>query len=185
MSIVNSIDELKAQIGGNKGIMRSNRFRIEISGGVQDKAVGSTVSLYCDSINLPGKQMATTEHFVGMKAYKRPYGYINDDVTMTFLMTNDFRQWDYFKAWSDQIVSPYDAAGNQHEGSYKKDYVREISIYTMDINGNDTKCVKLINAFPVTVNSVELAMANENATTQLTVMLAYDDWIDQGLGLNP
>jgi len=55
----------------------------------------------------------------------------------------------------------------------------------MDVNDNDTRCIKLINAFPMTVNSVELSMANENATTQLTVMLAYDDWIDQGLGLNP
>ena len=179
---VNSIDGFKASISGRKGIMRSNRFRIDISGGRQGKTDSAAVSLYCDSVNIPGKQIATTEHFVGMKAYKKPYGYINDDVTMTFLMTNDFRQWDYFKAWSDQIVSPYDAAGNQHEISYKSDYAREVSIYTMDMNDNDTKCIKLINAFPVTVNSVELSMANENAVTQLTVMLAYDDWIDQRIG---
>tara|TARA_R110000744_G_scaffold5418_11_gene19116 strand:- start:1280 stop:1828 length:549 start_codon:yes stop_codon:yes gene_type:complete len=182
---MSTIDVLKAKIGdSNKGIMRSNRFRIEISGG-GGASISSTVSLYCDSVNLPGRQIATTEHFVGMKAYKKPYGYINDDVTMTFLMTNDFTQWDYFKLWSNQIVSPYNALGNQHEVSYKEDYTREVSIYTMDINNKDTKCVKLLNAFPVTVNSVELAMANENATTQLTVMLAYDDWIDDNISYNP
>jgi len=169
-----NINDLRAAITKREGLARPNRFRIVISG--QDAIVGKEVSYFCDSVNMPGRQITTSDHSTGMKSYKRPYAYINDDVTMTFLVTNDFLQWKYFKDWTDQIIS------SNHEISYKTDYIREVSIYTMDINDKVTRGIKLTNAFPVTMNSIELSSESENTTTKLTVMLTYDDWTDINLG---
>ena len=164
--IDNSVDRMKSAISTGGGLLRSNRFRITL----QRDGKGSDIEVLCDSVNLPGRQVATTEHFVGMKAYKKPYGYINDDITMTFVLTNDYSVWQYFNDWTNLVVTP------DHEVNWKGSYTRDVKITTLDVNGNDTKTIQLLHAFPVTMNSVELSSANENDITQLTVMLAYDDW---------
>jgi len=135
--------------------------------------------LFCESANLPGRQIATQDWFASQKAYKRPYGYINDQVTMNFNLTNDYYAYNYIKSWQDMIIR---RNGGEHDFtvSYKSEYTADITIQQL---GNTdyipVKGIKLKNAFPVTLGQIGLGNGNENSISQISVTFEFDDWEEE------
>jgi hypothetical protein len=136
--------------------------------------------LFCESCNLPGRQIATQDLFTSQKAYKRPYGYINDQVTMTFNLTNDYYAYNYLKSWMDMIVRK-NGENDFHIG-YKSEYTGDITIQQL---GNTdyipVKGIKLINAYPVTLSQIALSNTSENSIAQVTVTFEFDDWEEESV----
>lgn len=210
MTLPAGIDTLKASIARRGGMARSNRFAIYmthpnkkqgllntdleslagnaarslISGG--SLSVSSFIDdprdmyLFCESVQMPGRQVTTTEHFTGMKAIKKPYAFLNEDVAMTFNLTNDFYIYKYLKSWMDLVI-PQDSETDFFL-NFKENYTTDIIIQQM---GNTdyipVYSVVLRNAYPISLNSIELSNASENAVTQCSVTFAYDNWYEEGL----
>ena len=40
----------------------------------------------------------------------------------------------------------------------------------------DEKTIKLYNAYPITISSLELSNSSENTTLRVSITLAYEDW---------
>jgi len=112
MALPAGIDALKSTIGRRGGLAKGNRFALYISHpakkpsllntdieGIFNNAARSLISggslslksfiedprdmyLLCESVTIPGRQIATQEHFTDVKAIKKPYAYMNEDVNM-------------------------------------------------------------------------------------------------------
>ena len=160
-----------------------NTLRTAIGGG--SPSLGSFLNdprdifLFCESTTMPGRQIATQDLYTDMKGVKKPYAYMNDSVSMTFNLTNDYYMYKYLKSWMDSVISKSDRGFNV---AYKENYTTDIVI--QQLGGQDyvpVYGVKLINAFPTTISSVNLANSSENTITQVQVTFEFDDWEEEGI----
>ena len=136
MALPAGIDALKSTIGRRGGLAKANRFALYISHpgkkpsifntdveGILGNAARTLISggslslssfiedprdmyLLCESVTIPGRQIATQEHYTDMKAVKKPYAYMNEDVSLAFHLTNDMYIWNYFNSWQQAIIDP-------------------------------------------------------------------------------
>ena len=134
--------------------------------------------LLCESVQLPGKRIATMEQFVTHKAIKKPYSYLVDEVTFTFVLTNDYFARKYMDQWQQMVIDQEDLKVN-----YKNDYVTDVTIQQLSTSNDmiPAYSIKLLNAFPIAVNAVELSNSSENSLLQCSVTLSFDDWQQQGI----
>lgn len=165
---MSSINDLKGIISGKGGAARSNRFKVilpPING-----VTSNELDLLCRDVNLPGRQILTRERTIGIQTRKVAYGFAQEDVSITFLLLNDYGAKRYFEAWQNIAI-------NQEtlEIGYKKDYSKKVSIFQLDNqNRNVYKC-DLLEAFPTTMNTI--ALNNElDGLVEVNVQLSYTNW---------
>lgn len=191
MALPMDIDTLKTTIGRRTGVAKSNRFSvyiplplISLNAGtiLSNIASGNTnpmqifndpreISLLCETAQLPGRTIATTDYATSMKTVKQPYAYINDEVSFTFLLTGDYYIKKLFTTWQEQIV---DTANKTLK--FKNDYTVDAYIQQLNDQHNPIYTCRLKRAFPTSVSSIELGNSNENQIVRVTVNFAYDDW---------
>ena len=183
--------------GGVGGFLANLLPSIPNIPGVLDTGTPSSreMNILCSSATLPGKQVLTTDRRIGMEFQKVAYGYAVDDVSLTFYLMNDYGVKTYFDAWIASTI-------NEETGgvAYKSEYAKSIKIHQLrraikgrsidigplsanvGIGGGTVYAVELLNAFPTTLQAVELT--NElDGLLQLTVQISYTRWkkIDSGL----
>lgn len=159
-----TIEELKGAFA--KAPAFPDRYRIQIPG------LGRGGNILCQATNLPGRQITTNERSIGMLTQKMPYGFIFDDVSLTFLLDGDYSVKNYFEDWHEDIIG-FDT----YELEYKTTYTKDVLIEQLDKESESVIYgVKLKGAFPVTVNPIELGDGLQNQITQVNVQLAFTDW---------
>mgnify|MGYP000736344289 CR=1 FL=1 len=168
---MSTVDQMLAQFRSSGGVARGNRYRVTF-----DSGEGNKLNIFCDSVSMPGRQIATTEFATTMKTYKRPYAFINEDVTISFLLTNDWYTWDYLKEWQSSIINNMDEETGAYTVNLKSEYTRPVLIEHLNERNEVTKRVTLFSAYPVTLNSIDLSNANENQIIRCSAVLAYDNW---------
>jgi hypothetical protein len=192
--MVYSVDQLKGAL--SRGLATPNLFRVYLPAlpGIVDTR---TLNLLCKNVQLPGRQLLTNDRVVGMKAVKQAYAYAQEDVSLTFHVTNDYNLKRYFEYWQNLAVDI-----ETKQLNYPDEYSFEVRIEQLekgaafdlpvDINFNlgqlnidididlftDAKSVYtciLEKAFPTTMNAIEFN--NEaNGMVELNVQLSYKDW---------
>lgn len=186
-----NIDSFKSALGRRGGVARQNFFAVTMSMPLismdpaqigRNLLAGNTsvgqvfndprdLTFLCESASLPGRNIATNDYQPVGKATKKPYGYNNDDVTMSFLLTQDYFAKTMLEGWQDLIINR-----ESHRIAYKETYCRDITIQQLSSNGTPIYTIKLKNAFPVTINAVDLNNTSENSPQRVGVTFAYDDW---------
>ena len=209
MSIINkiadtvnpsSIEDLKGSIGRRSGLAKTNRFAIFMSPPTETLAridlqrqavnllsgtfsLGSMfndprdMSLLCESCKLPGRQITTGEkqHLDFRQSVKYPTGYINEDVEFTYHLTGDYYIKEVFDRWMGTIIDQ-----DSYNLRYKNSYVSDVVIQQLNDQNIPIYGVRLINAYPITVNAVELNNSSTNSTQKLSVTLTYEDYVVEG-----
>jgi hypothetical protein len=134
------------------------------------------VALLCESCSLPGRQIQTLDkqHMNYRQSIKNPQGYFNEDVSFVFHLTNDYHMKKLFDRWLDLIVNP-----ETYQVGYKKQYVTDVTIQQLNQQNIPVYGIKLKNAFPVTVNTIELNNSS-SGTQKLNVTLTYEDYETEG-----
>lgn len=196
-----SVDQLKSTIAQRGGLARPNNFLVELPplAGVSSREM----NILCRSAALPGKQILTHDRRIGMEFEKIAYGYAVDDVSMTFLVMNDYGVRNYFDTWRKLILDEDGQTVN-----YKSEYQRRVVIHQLansipslfasaSINVGPISAgisagigiplggrldittsvytVELINAFPTTVG--EITFNNEqDSFVEMTVQFSYTNW---------
>lgn len=194
------IDDLKAIIGKRAGLARQNRFVVVMNSpasslinkdfqGLVGQALSGQiglndfindprdVALLCQSTQLPGRQFNTLEYSRNMYAnqVKIPYTYTNEDVTFTFLLTNDYYMKKFFEDWMSKV---YDF--KNHTLQYKPTYVSDLIIQQLDPKNTVVYGVKLRDAYPISVNSVNLDNTQTDAYQTLNVTFTYSEVVREG-----
>jgi hypothetical protein len=192
------IDKFKSVISKRGGLAPQNRFAVYMalplisfdpqdliakvfnqgtntSGGLFGINDPRDVSILCDSVTMPGRQIATNDLQNNLLAVKMPYTYMNDDVTFSFHITNDHFMKKYFEKWFNQIVDR-----RSMTIKYKAQYATDVIIQQLDQRDVPVYTCTLRNAFPTTIAGYEVTNSGENQTQRMQITLAYDDWYEEG-----
>jgi hypothetical protein len=182
-----SVDVLKSVISKRNGIAKLNRFMVELP-----RISGTTITLdetavLCKTASIPGKGIATHDRSIMMENQKIGYGYIVQEVAMTFLLLNDYGMRDYFDKWMNSIVNQ-----ETNEVSYKTEYQRNVKIHQLrdpveakrdvsafrliEINRrNKIYSIELEDAFPISINSIDFSN-DPDVIGEVSVSMSYTKW---------
>jgi hypothetical protein len=193
-----NVDRFKSQINKRGGLAPANRFAVYIPAPLVNfdpqaliaralKKGPNTknlltfndprdMSILCESVTMPGRQVSTTDLQNNMLPLKLPYNFLNDDVTMTFHTTNDHYVKKHFEKWvTTRIIDKKTMTLN-----YRSSYAVDIIIEQLDQQDNPVYTCVLKNAYPIAVTSYELSNSAENTTQKVTVTFTYENWEEQG-----
>lgn len=190
-----SIDNLKSTISKRGGLAKSNRFQILFtppqgsllsaagivgaltSGGGLKSMINDPrdISMLCENVTLPGRQITTVDYIAEKQSVKIPYAFINEDVTCTFLLTNDYYMKTLFDAWLEQVFDT-----ESYRAKFKKDFTTDVVIQQLNEKNVPVYGVRLENAFPTTVAGITLDNNSESAVQKINVTFSYDNYVPEG-----
>ena len=193
-----SIERIKSLISKKGGLAKANRFNVMFTPpdltlfnldlqGLLQKALTDNlnpknvlndprdISLLCDSVSMPGKQISTIDYQSVRQSVKVPYGTVQDDVELGFLLTNDYHMKTVFDKWINSIVD-----ADKYCVAYKKDITCDVVIQQLDEKDTPIYGVKLEEAFPVSMSNIELSNQSENTVQRLNVSFTYDKAVPEG-----
>lgn len=171
-----SVDKLKSEIAGRFGVARGNRYRV-IFPAIEFEMGAEAIDVLCDSVSIPGRQIFTTERYTDMKARKVAYGFGAEDVDISFILTNDWSVWNYLYRWHELVINNVNIL-NSYTVNFKEDYAKQIDIEHLNESAAAplNKRISLDNAYPTSLNAIELANASENEIIRVTASFSYDNW---------
>jgi hypothetical protein len=195
---MSNIDNLKSLISKKGGLAKKNRFNViftppsqslfnlnpeqifssAISGNFSVKNLINDprdISLLCSGASLPGRQISTLDYQAEKQTIKIPYTVIDEEVTLKFLITNDYYIKTMMDSWVGSIIDL-----ETYKVKYKEDAVTDIIIQQIDEQNTPIYGVKLINAFPTTISAIDLGNENENSIQELSVTMSYDKYVPEG-----
>ena len=173
-----SIEQLKGEIGRGGGVAKNNLFRVLLpvipeiylnSTGVA-VATPQSLNILCTRATLPGRQLMTVERTIGTVTQKVAYGYINDEVTFSFLGLNNYVVRKYLEDWQNYALNQ-----NNFEVKYKTQYAKNVIIQQLDQSHRVVYAVKLEKAFPTQLLNIDFS--NDNGQpVEVGVNLSYTRW---------
>jgi hypothetical protein len=196
-----NIDSMKSAINTHGGIARGNRycvyiphpsksmnsqFRFDPATALNNMISGdghnigdfirnpNDMFLLCQTCSIPGKRITTTEATHDHNMSKKPYSMMTDEVSMSFLLTNDYYIKKYFDMWQEMII---DSTSDHYKAMYKRDYCSDITIQQLS-QSNDLipgYSVQLVNAYPILLSAIELGEGSDSML-EVSVTWEYDNW---------
>ena len=187
-----ALNEVLGEIRGKDGISRPHRYEVTLfppTGTGGSKGTGSNIfskimgealgdgtvratGLKCESISFPGRNMDTTEDtniYGPIRSIVTGYSFA--DISATFQCSTDMREKKYFESWQRLSFNPQTFALG-----YYKDYVGSVDIHALDEQDNRRYGVKLIEAFPVSINEQSLSYAENSSYQTIGVNFKYRYW---------
>tara|TARA_B100001248_G_scaffold239270_1_gene204414 strand:- start:1192 stop:1827 length:636 start_codon:yes stop_codon:yes gene_type:complete len=193
-----SIDTLKSVIGKKGGLAPANRFNVIFAPPAvsllnlnPENIVGSIVSggfsianlindprdisILCTKATLPGRTVSTFDHQDAVQQNKYPQTFIDEEVSMTFRLTNDYYIKNMFETWMSGIFDT-----ESYRVGFKKDYSVDVVIQQLNQKNIPVYGVKMEKCFPTNLSSVELDNTADNTMSEVTVTWAYDKFKPEG-----
>ena len=161
------------------GLANPNKFKVEITFPEKIKIDNSTsrnLSLMCESISIQGRGVQTILDLqYGLRkeiAYNAP---VYQPITLSFLCTSELKEKKLLDKWNNFIVP--NNKGKGFDVAYYKDYTGTITIHLLDSDGETVKYTQTyMEAYPKTVNSIELNHSTTNAVARVTAEFQYAYW---------
>ena len=160
-------------------LARVNRFEVFIYAPTtltnKNIANSGAVSLYCEMASLPPVNISTKSFKIFGPTYQRPFGaeYGGEGISLTFHVDRDMQVKKFFDEWTAKVVDP-----DTGLVGYQEDYISTIRLRQLDEQDNVTYEIELLEAFPRSVNLLELNNSAQNQTHRLNVLFAYRYWKD-------
>ena len=193
-----NIDNLKSTISKKGGLAPPNRFNVIFAPPAVsllnlnvENIIGSVISgnfnagnllndprdisILCKSVTLPGRTLSTFEHDHDRQQNKYPYTFIDEDVTMTFHLTNDYYMRNMLEQWQSGIFNT-----ESYITGFKNDYSVDVIIQQLNQKNIPVYGVKLEKAYPVSYESITLDNSSENAVNEMSVTFAYNKFVPEG-----
>ena len=182
-----SVDVLKSSISRAGGIARLNRFQVELPTNIPGIEVRDSreYQVLCKTASIPGKGIATHDRTIMTQNEKIGYGYVVQEMAMTFYLLNDYGMRDYFDKWMNSIVDQ-----ETFEVSYKTEYQRNVKIHQLlfpvesksenfqrftESSLNKIYSIELEDAFPISINSIDFSN-DPDVIGEVSVSMSYTKW---------
>jgi hypothetical protein len=135
-----------------------------------------SVSLYCEMASLPPVNISTKSFKIFGPTYQRPFGaeYGGEGISLTFHVDRDMKVKKFFDEWTAKVVDP-----DSGLVGYQEEYTTTIRLRQLDEQDTVTYGIELTEAFPRSVNLLELNNSAQNQTHRLNVLFAYRYWKDR------
>ena len=175
-----AIDVLKSSISRAGGIARLNRFQVELPTNIPGIEVRDSreYQILCKTASIPGKGIATHDRTIMTQNEKIGYGYIVQEMPMTFYLLNDYSVRDYFDKWMNSIVNQ-----ETFEVNYKTEYQRNVRIHQLRepvearrrVALNKIYSIELEDAFPISINSIDFSN-DPDVIGEVSINMSYTKW---------
>jgi hypothetical protein len=129
------------------------------------------LALQCESAELPGRTLMTQEAKVYGPTYKIPYQSQYNEMTLTFLCTNEFWERKLFDRWIEAIM-PSDTNNMRYAKDEATRYMTPIKVIQYDDFIKQIYAIELIDAFPIGISAQPLSWS-EDGFHRLSVQFAY------------
>jgi hypothetical protein len=166
-----SIADFKASF--SKDLARSNKFDVYIPiplGMVPFIGTSRQLSFRCESAQLPGRNLDTTQMKIYGVQESFPTQTTYDNLTLTFLVGDDMKEKIFFDSWLNWIQPTL-----TFDTKYKEDYSVLLRINQYNVENKLSMSVDLIDAFPIAVNQLDLDWSSDSVH-KLSVTFAYTMW---------
>ena len=170
------------------GVAHTNKFVVRI--GFPFGTTGAEMeglSLRCDSVTMPGRNMNTTPNFERYGPQTQVVdGWSFEDVTCSFLADENFKVKDIFSEWHYKMYgsgNPISGFGDPRPSfnmNFYDNYVGTVDIFTINQNNILTHGIRLVEAFPKTINANEFSMETMSELQKVSVSFAYRYWHEIG-----
>lgn len=163
-----NIDTLKAEIAAARGLAAANRFSIQwpVVRGIAPLFEETTV--FCQTVSLPGRTIQTQEFQNQDVMTSFPFVYDDGDVSLTFILTNDYFLYDFFIEWMGKVIDT-----SRYIAGYAEDYKVDMTLIHDDKMNSAIKKFKILNCWPKSITPIELSTTNENQFSIFTVTLSF------------
>ena len=171
-----SIAEFKSSF--SKELARPSKFDVNSPiplGLIPYRGTSRMLTMRCENAELPGRTIATTSMKIYGVEEKFPYMSSYNDMSLTFIVSDDMKEKKFFDAWLNWI-NP----NTSYNVKYKKDYSVGLRINQYDVQNKVSYSVDLADAFPIAVNGMDLNWSADGYH-KLTVTFAYTSWRDNSL----
>jgi len=174
-NINNMISSLSKQ-----GFAKASHFEVQITGPYGLDAERDMM-YRADSASLPGRSITTAEHkFTNYgPVNKVAYGQVYSDTTVTFLLSEDMREKEYFEVWQDKMVGT--GAFTQSNGrfsnatfntKYFDQYAGMVTIRQYGQAGDLRSIHTLVEAYPIMMGDVQMGWGDDQPA-KLGITFAY------------
>jgi len=161
-------------------VARPNRFDVMIPIPIKLMAYYGTaknLTFRCETAELPSVTYETLEQKIYGPTEKYPHQKNYNDSTFTFMVSDDMSERLFFDAWME-LMNP----SSTYDFPYKADYATSIIVNQYDMSGNLTYSVTLEDAFPVSVNQLDLDWSSIDTYHKLSVVFSYKTWSNSSAG---
>lgn len=121
-----SIDTFRSKVNSFGGLQKTNRFYVEVFTKIWTSDVMDRLKFLCEAAELPGKTILTSDAKIYGPSYKVATGTAFNEITLTFLCSNDMREKLQFDVWMNAIQNP-----RTFDMQYRDSYVGTISIIAL------------------------------------------------------
>jgi hypothetical protein len=129
------------------------------------------LALQCESAELPGRTILTQDAKVYGPTYKVPYQTQYNEITLTFLCTNEFWERKLFDRWLEAIM-PSDTNNLRFPKDEATRYMTPIKVIQYDDFIKQIYAVELMDAYPIGISAQTLNWA-EDGFHRLSVQFTY------------
>jgi hypothetical protein len=162
-------------------LARVNRFEVFINTpsdlllSLKNRSNARAVSLYCEMASLPPVNISTKSFKIFGPTYQRPFGaeYGGEGISLTFHVDRDMQVKKFFDEWTARVVDPKSGFVG-----FQEDYISTLTLKQLNEQDEVTYELELEEAFPRSVNLLELNNSAQNQTHRLNVLFAYRYWRD-------
>lgn len=193
-----SIDTIKSVISKKGGLAPQNRFQVIfappavsllnlnpenivgsiISGGFSIQNLINDprdISILCSKATLPGRTISTFDADMHVQQNKYPQTFIDEEISMTFRLTNDYYIKNMFETWMSGIFDT-----ESYRVGFKSDYSVDVVIQQLNQKNIPVYGVRMEKCFPTNLSAVELDNAANDTMQEVTVTWAYDKYKPEG-----
>jgi hypothetical protein len=133
------------------------------------------ISYNAETIAFPGRNLETKEDLSGYGPIRNVVmGSTYEDLSATFYVSNDHKEQKFFHEWQNTAYNMN--ASDNFGANYYYNYVGNIDIYQLDERDTRRLGVRVMEAFPKTIGSIEMGYANANQIEKMSVSFAYRYW---------
>jgi len=126
------------------------------------------LSFRCETAEIPGRTINTIDQKFGSNPIEKfPNQSSYNDLTLTFIVSDDMSEKAFFDAWMD-FINPT----SNFNFKYKVDYAVPIYINQYDVTDQLSFQVECIDAYPIAINQLDLDWSSDGHH-KLTVVFAY------------
>ena len=192
------VASFKSKIDAAGGLTSTSLFTVKITprtgfaeSGISTELLENAIFL-CDSVALPGVSFARSEtkrYGTGPLRYY-PTAPIYGDLALSFYCDNKGKIINFLNKWMQQVISI--STGTNHETlsenngalafevNYKEDYAVDITIDVYDSAQNTAATYTIINAYPTSINDINLSWATPDELMKANVNFLFDRWESTG-----
>ena len=137
-------------------------------------SISRYLALQCETAELPGKSILTTEVKIYGPTFKVPYQTQYDEITLTFMCTNEFYERKLFDRWLECIM-PSDTNNLRFAKDDETRYMTNIKVVQYDDFIRQIYAIELIDAFPIGI-APQTVNWSDDGFHRVSIRFAYQKY---------